>query len=262
MAVLAGMATAATVVLIHGLRSTLNDPLHSTMAGASDKSGKPSAFGTMLTSSTPPDVKLTPPQIAKSGNRAIVTVTGFDRNDKPISQGIGYIHSSSGIIITSFTAIRGASSVTIQTAAGDELSVIALMGYSPERDLAALAVLEGSLPALDSGATEVVEEGDPVVVIGADNAISKGAVGARRAVGGVDLIQITAPAPVGAPPVGAPVLNERAQVIGIVTNKHFGPENQTLAIPSRYVSDLLAEQHVISFAQMLEETSQAASAGQ
>ncbi len=256
-AILGGMSTAATLVVIHALHATVKDPIRSTASGASARSAKPSAFGTIVTSTMPPDAKLTTPQIAKAGNQAIVTVTGYDGNDQPVSQGIGYVYSPSGIIVTSYTAIRGASSVSVETSSGAVLNVIALMGYSPDRDLAALEVLEGNLPALETGADEIVQEGDSVVVIGADKAVTKGAVGARRAIGGVDLIQITAQAA-----AGAPVLNEHAKVIGLATHKRLGQENLTLAIPTRYVSDLLAAQHVISFAQMLEETAQVTSARQ
>jgi S1-C subfamily serine protease len=249
MAILAGMAAAASFVVIHALRATLKDPLRTSVTTTPIKSAKPSVFGSIVTSSVPPDVKLSSPQLEKAGNRAVVTVTGYDQNDKPVSQGTGYVYSANGIIVTSFTAIRGASSVTIDTASGEELNVIALMGYSPSRDLAVLAVLEGNLPALQTGANEIVQEGDAVVVVGAGNAISKGAVGVRRAVGGVDLFQISAG---GA--AGSPVLNEHGKVIGMTTRKASGGDTLTLAIPSHYISDLLAEQHVISFAQMLEET--------
>jgi S1-C subfamily serine protease len=247
LAVLAGMAAAASFVLISALRGG-HDPPRPAARGSSTTSEKPSPFGTALTSASSPDVKLTAPEIAKAGNRSIVTVTGYDQNDKPIAQGAGYVYSSSGIIVTSYSAIRGASSVTVGAASGEELNVIAVMGYSPSRDLAVLAVLEGNLPALETGAAEIVQEGDAVVAVGPDNAVSRGAIGSRRAIGGVDLFQITAQAS-----MGSPVLSEHAKVIGLVTGQRPG-ENVTLAVPSRYISDLLAEHRVLSFAQVLEET--------
>jgi len=245
-AVLAGMASAAGMVLFQSVRSP-NDPIHLTSRTASVKVEKPSAFGTVLASPAAPDVKLSEPQIAKAGNRAVVMVTGWDANDQPLAKGPGYVYSASGIIVTSYSAIRGASAVTVETASGEELNVIALMGYSVSRDLAVVAVLEGNLPALETGPGEVVQEGDAVVAIGPGNATSKGVVGPRRAIGGVDLMQITASAP-----TGSPVLNEHAKVIGLATHRH----GEMLAIPSRYISDLLAEHRVISFDQMLQETAQ------
>jgi hypothetical protein len=240
-AIFAGMATAAAFVVIESLH-TVHDPFKSSATDSSTPLVKPSAFGTAGSSPTQPGVRYSPAQIAKTGNRAIVRVTGYDADDKPIAQGAGYVYSASGIIVTSYSAIRGASSVTVDTASGDALNVIALMGYSPTRDLAVLAVLEGNLTALETGPGEVVTEGEAVVVLGPDNASSSGVVGPRRAIGGVDLIPIGTLAT-----AGSPVLNEHAKVIGLATR-------QTLAVPSHYISDMLAEQHVISFGQMLEET--------
>lgn len=242
-AILAGMAAAATFVLLQTLH-TLNAPIRALDPRPATPAKRPSAFGAVLNSNTPPDAKLSPPQIAKAGNRSIVTVYGYDQNDQQVSQGVGYVYSSSGIIVTTYGAIRGANSVTIDSSTGDELNVIAVMGYNTRTDLAVLAVLEGNLPALESGAAEIVQEGDPVVVVGPNNQVSQGAIGSRRAIGGVDLMQINAPAT-----AGSPVLNDHAKVIAMATNRQ-------LAIPTRYISDLLAEHRVLSFAQILEETQQ------
>jgi len=115
--------------------------------------------------------------------------------------------------------------------------------------LAVLAVLEGNLPSLETGAAEIVQEGDAVVALGLDNAVSEGLVGPRRAMGGVDLMQVTAAAS-----AGSPVLNLRGKVIGLATRRRLGAETLTLAIPSHYIQDLLAEHRVLSFEQMREET--------
>jgi hypothetical protein len=248
MAILGGMATAAAVVLFQALHLA-NDPVRTAAGGTSSSSAKPSAFGTFSSSSTPPDAKLSPAQIAKSGNRTIVTVTGYNEDDKPVAQGAGFVYSSSGVIVTSFSAIRGASSVTVDTSSGEELNVIALMGYNVSRDLAVLAVLESNLPSLENGAEEVVQEGDHVVVLKAGNATAEGVVGYRRAVNGVDMIQVETDAA-----IGSPVVNQHGKVVAVMARKN-------LAIPSHYVSDMMNEKEPISFAQMLEETQNGASAG-
>jgi len=244
-AVFAGMATAAGVVLVQALRLPPVQAADGKSAGGGPAGpyAKPSAFGTTIAAnSIAPDVKLSEPQIAQATNGSIVTVTGYDEAEKAVSQGIGYVYASSGMIITSYSAIRGASSVTVDTAKGEELNVIALMGYNVSRDLAALAVLEGNLPALTTGPAEVVQEGDSVVAVGGQGAVARATVGPRRALGGVDLIGMSA-----ALPAGAPVLNEHGKVIGLA-------RRDSLVLPSRYISDLLAEKRVLSFADMLRET--------
>jgi S1-C subfamily serine protease len=249
MAILAGMATAAGLVLLMTLHST---PIaQAAAANVSVRTSRPSPFGIAAGPAIPPpDVKLTPPQIAKTGSQAVMIVTGYDSHDQPLSQANGYVYSPSGIIVTTFSAIRGASSVGVYTSNGDELSVIALMGYSPSRDLAVLAVLEGNLPALESGAGETVQEGDVVVAVGSNRAVYQGVVGPRRAIGGVDLIRIGAQSS-----PGSPVLNAHGKVIGVTIQRPAGV-GAAYAVPSRYISDVLAERRTMSFAQMLEETGQ------
>ena len=241
------MATAAIVVLLMALYPPARS--QSEAANVPAQTARPSPFGAAAASSTtPPDIKLTPPQIAKAGGQAVVIVTGYDSNDQPLSQANGYVYSSSGIIVTSYSAIRGASSVTIETSHGDELNVIALMGYSSARDLAVLGVLEGNLTALEAGAGDNVEEGESVLVIGPNHSVSQGAIGQRRAIGGVDLMQLNTQAS-----PGSPVVNEHGKVIGVIIKRAAGV-NASLAIPSHYISDIIAEHHPMSFAKMLEET--------
>jgi S1-C subfamily serine protease len=240
-AVLAGMATAAGFVVVRTLRIQAVQaaaPASVTRIPAGRYS-KPSAFGNAITAAgaaAAMGVKLSATEIAQRAARSMVTVTGYDAADKPVSQGVGYVYASSGLIVTTLGAIRGASSVVIDTASGDELNVIALMGYNPGRDLAALAVLEGNLPALESGPGEIVQEGDSVFARGTAMTI-----GPRRAIGGTDLIQTNAVST-----AGTPVLNEQGKVIGIA-------RRDGTILPSRYVSDLLGEKRVLSFEQLQAE---------
>ena len=250
MAVLAGMAAAAVFALFQAIRHSPVVNAFTTHPAAAAHPSKPSAFGTPVNSgSLPPDVKLSAPQIAKAGESGVVTVAGFDADDKQISEANGYIYSASGIVATSFSAIRGASSVVVETSSGNELNVIALMGYNPRIDLAVLAVLEGNLRALETGPGDVVLDNDRVIALGPDHAQYEGVVGPRRAIGGVDLIPLSLNAP-----AGSPVLSEHGKVIGIVTRRRVAGKEDTFALPSRFVSDLIAEHHVISLGQMLEET--------
>ncbi len=243
------MVLAACVVLFHTMHvSAKTGPLQST-SGSSARFEKPSPFGNVVTNTTPPDAKLSPEEIVKTGNRSMVIVAGYDADDNPVGRGAGYVYSANGIIVTSYSAIRGASSVVVETATGDELNVIALMGYSTTRDVAVLAVLEGNLPALETGAGDVVEEGDNVVVLQPGDEAGRGTIGTRRAIGGVDLMQISVRSP-----DGCPVISEHGRVIGLTTRRKVGQTDVMLATPTRYISDLLAEHRAISFGQMLEET--------
>jgi hypothetical protein len=237
--VFAGMATAAAFVVLRTLSTPAVQAAQSTTPNVPlGRYSKPSAFGTLITStsSASPDVKLGAAQVAQIAGKSLVTVIGYDAAENPIAQGPGYVYASSGLIITSYGAIRGASSVVVETAAGQELNVIALMGYNIGRDLAALAVLEGNLPALETGPGEIIQEGETVYAVG--TALT---IGPRRAVAGTDLIQTNAMVN-----SGTPVLNEHGRVIGIA-------RRDATILPSHYIPDLLAERRVLSFEQLRQE---------
>jgi hypothetical protein len=252
-AILAGVSTAGAFVLGQALRPSVAaaDRVQSTPAIPPPTiiPSKPSAFGTAINATILPDVKLSADQVAKVGDRAVVVVTGYDAGNEPVTRGIGYVYSFSGIIVTTFEAIRGASYATVATSAGEQLKVTGIMGYNPRMDLVLLAVPEGNLPALETGAGEAVHAGEQLAVLGPENAVSSAVAGPRRAIGGVDLIEIA-----GEGAAGSPVLNERAKVVGVITQRVFRNENMTFAIPARYISQLLGQHRVLSFEDMLAET--------
>jgi len=217
---LAGFAAGAVVIVIlslHGRPAIAFGPTVQT----SSRDAKPSVFG-MLTVAAPPAIKLSPGELARTTRQAIVRVSSYDASDQPIAERNGFVYSADGMIVTSFQAVRGAASIAVETASGEELHVISIMASSPQRDLAILAVSESKLPALAIDAAAPVEVGDRV---------SAGAsIASREAVNGVDVIHTTAAIPVEM--TGGPLLNEYGKVIAIATGANS-------AVPARYIPDLL-----------------------
>ena len=242
-AVLGGISTAAGFVMIQALRlpSVASAAENAPASPPAARYAKPSVFGTAPIAS-PIAAKQTPAQIAEAGAASLVTVVGYGPDDQPVAQGVGWIYTPTGMIVTSYSAIRGASNVSIETAKGDELNVIALMGYNVAQNLAILAVLEGSLPALESGPGDPVQEGGSALTFGPHGSSVPAKVGPRRAVGGVDLFAITTQVS-----EGMPVVNDRGHVIGIA-------HGNGMVVPSHSISDILEQKRVLSFADMLRET--------
>lgn len=241
-AILSGLATAAGIVTAMAVRAAAKS-LASADRPAAAAIARPSPFGNSSPRLPSPQAAASPAAAVKGGDSSIVTVTGYDAGNQAVSRGTGFIYSSNGIVVTTYGAIRGASSVVVETASGEELSVIALMAYSPARNLAALAVLEGNLASLQNGAEETVQEGEAVTVPG--SATPPCLLGMRRAIGGVDLIGLSCTAN-----AGSPVIDGRGKVIGVAANR----AGASFAVPIHYISDMLAESHAISFDQMLAET--------
>lgn len=223
-AVLAGMATAAVTVLAMNWHVPMTrEAATGARRAVAGPYAKPSVFGAgSAAPQAPTAMRMTGAQLDESAKSSLVTVTGYDADDQPLTTASGYIHSPNGIIVTSYQAVHGATSIDVETASGQELQVIATMAVSPESDLAILAVAESNLPALHPDATAVVQPGERVfTALG-----QAGTVTGRRVVGHVDAIQTTLPL---AP--GAPLFNEYGRVIAVGV------------VPVRYVSELLAAQH-------------------
>lgn len=227
-AILAGMAVAAGVVLVLNWRHSTG-PERSAMAerGGSGAYAKPSAFGNRSAPGSPVAalLRMTGAQIGEASKGSLVTVTGYGPDDEPLASGSGYIHSANGIIVTSYRLVRGIASLTVATAAGQELHMIATLASSPDSDLAILAVSESNLPALESDGGAAVQPDDRVFTASG----MTGTVSGRRVIGHTDVIQTAWTMPV-AP--GSPVFNEYGRVIGVSTGAG--------TIPVRYIRELLA----------------------
>jgi tetratricopeptide (TPR) repeat protein len=120
-----------------------------------------------------------------------------------------------------------------------------IVGVDRENDLATLKV-EAEVDATTLKlATKLPKPGDTVFVIGnpegLEKAISQGIVAAIREIRGRTLIQITAPVSHGSS--GGPVFDESGDVLGVTVGTLESGQNINFAIPSRYVSDLLANKH-------------------
>jgi S1-C subfamily serine protease len=224
-------------------------------AAVSDQ--KPAAKATVALNTAPEaPIKLTTEQIAEAAKPSVVVIRSVGPDSQPIGQGSGYIYASEGIVVTNYHVIRGASQVRIQTPSKGELQVTAILAYNPEHDVAALAVAEENLPMLNSEFVVRGNVGERVVAIGAplglDQTVTEGIISARRIMGGLELIQTSAAISPGSS--GGPLIDEYGRVIGLNTQKQIGGENLNFAVPVRYISELLAQQHRISFADMLDET--------
>ncbi len=83
---------------------------------------------------------------------------------------------------------------------------------------------------------EVFAVGNPQ---GLEGTFSQGIVGSIRDLAGGSLVQITAPISPGSS--GGPVLNGKAELVGVTFATYKGGQNLNFAIPSQYLKDLLAK---------------------
>ena len=169
--------------------------------------------------------------------------------------GSGFVVDKAGHIVTNFHVIDGADQIRVSFSNRDTV-VARIVGTDPSTDLAVLQVDASAtaLTPLPLGNSDNVRVGDPVVAIGNPFGLDRTATA-----GIVSALQrgITAPndftidhviqtdAPINRGNSGGPLLNVRAQVIGVNTQIETGgaPGNVGIgfAVPSNTVKDVVAQ---------------------
>jgi len=184
----------------------------------------------------------TPAQILEQSRGAVaVIVAGAD---KSLKLGTGFFLRSSGLLLTNLHVVESSQLAGVKLPKeGDILWAKSARGFDADNDLAVLEVELQSpdVRTLPIGDSDSVRAGEPIVVIsnpeGLEQTVSNGLISGIRELKGRKLFQITAPVSEGSS--GAPVFNERGEVIGVVVASLESGQNLNFAIPVNYAKPLL-----------------------
>jgi S1-C subfamily serine protease len=216
------------------------------------------------TEATPPtsDGALSINEIYERAAPGVVQITSTSRSTDtfsggaPSALGSGFVVDKAGHIVTNFHVIEGGDRISVSFSNRDTVDA-KIVGTDPATDLAVLEVETSSsaLTPLPLGDSDRVEVGDRVVAIGnpfgLDRTATAGIVSALQR-------RITAPntftidhviqtdAPINRGNSGGPLLNDRAQVIGVNTKIETGDVATGnvgigFAVPSKTVKDVVAQ---------------------
>ena len=171
--------------------------------------------------------------------------------------GSGFVVDKAGHIVTNYHVIEGAEQIEVSFSNQDTLRAT-LVGSDPSTDLAVLRVQASSrgLTPLQFGNSGTVRVGDPVVAIGNPFGLARTAT--AGIVSAVQERTITAPngypidhviqtdAPINSGNSGGPLLNSRAEVIGVNTQiAQSGPTSGNVgigfAVPANTVKAVVAQ---------------------
>ena len=182
--------------------------------------------------------------VAKQVFPSVVMLDVQDASHKPLRFGSGFFVRPD-VIATNYHVIENAVYGTARVVGETETYIIeGTIGVDKTHDLALLKVAGAdrrALPLADFGSTEVGEE---IFVFGnprrLEGTISPGIISglSLREMKGENLIQISAPISSGSS--GGPVVNRRAEVIGVAVSSLVEGQNLNFAVPSSLLARLLA----------------------
>ena len=187
--------------------------------------------------------------VAQRSQPSVVTVTAYDGENQKMGFGSGFIVREDGLIATNYHVIKSAAAVEIQNPTIGTYRVRGAVAIDRDLDFAILKIAEESLPALPLGNSSQVRLGEGVVAIGnpkgLSGTVSAGLISQLREEPPHQMLQTSAPIYPGNS--GGPLINQRGEVIGIVTARVADGPTLGLALPINYLRRPLQETATIRY---------------
>ena len=173
------------------------------------------------------------PALIKQIQPAVVTVIGYNADDKPSHLGSGFFVSEDGQLITCWHVLQGVARAELKLPRGECYPLTTVLAEDQRSDLLKLSVkIPGGTPFLKVAdirpqvGEHVLAVGSP---LGLEQSVSEGLVSAFRSFKDRgDFMQISAPISPGSS--GGPVVNLQGQVIGVASFQVRG-QNIYFAVP-------------------------------
>ena len=192
-------------------------------------------------------------RIFSLASQSVVSINGTTVDGGRVS-GSGFVVSADGIVVTNLHVLKGLREFSVTLPDGDVYDDVAIRAIDQRRDLAIIKVPAVSLRPLPLGESDAVQVGQRVLLIGNPKGLTRsasaGIVSAIREMDGYKVIQTDAASNPGNS--GGPMLNERGEVIGILTFKLRDSENLNFAVPSKYASGLIGIDNHLTLQQLGE----------
>lgn len=181
--------------------------------------------------------------VAKKAFPSVVMIVMEDTTGQPNTIGSGFFVAE-GIVASNFHVVEGASRGFVKII-GDKTKyeIEGIVGLDEFHDLVLLQVKAPSAPLLALGDSTKLAIGEEVFAVGnpqgLEGTFSQGIISSIRELEGGSLVQITAPISPGSS--GGPVLNAKAEIVGVTVATYKGGQNLNFAIPSQHLKDLLGK---------------------
>jgi len=199
-----------------------------------------------------------------TARKAVVTIQALDAGGRLMASGTGFFVTE-GYVLTARHVLEDAAGCRIEMSDGQQMRC-SVAASDSVKDVAMLTVPGTPPVTLRWGSSEAMKDGADVMVISnplgqLPGTVSRGIISASRVVNGTKLLQISAAISHGSS--GAPVLNGKGQVVGIVRSTIEQGQSLNFATATDAIRNLSNDAGAVAEGQALlsSKTVVAASAG-
>ena len=192
-------------------------------------------------------LELTAEQIYKKASPAVFYIEVFDKDDKLVKTGSGFFIAESGLAVTNYHVVIGASSIKITTDDGVAHDVAGICDYDWKKDIALIQAEGEGYHYLETADSDKVQTGATVYTLGSplglQASFTRGIISqSLREIEGAEFIQLDAPISSGSS--GGALLDTSCRAIGVTSATMTASQNINLAVPIGFYSELQRETYV------------------
>lgn len=195
------------------------------------------------------------PEIIDINSRAVGLVATLDASGDYQEKFSCFFIGPSGVFVTAYHPLAEADGLEVILPDGRKSREVSVVSIDPRKDIAILKVAAEGLPAVVLGDSDRNRVGDSVALLsrplGTFPSAVTGIISAiRDSKRGLRLHQLSAP--VTRSGLGGPALNERGEIVGMVSFYRLFDESLGFIVPINYIRGLLGEQSAKSFADFVK----------
>ena len=181
--------------------------------------------------------------IIANNEKAVFSIFTYDDFGVPSGSGTGFFISSTGIGISNFHVLKGASTAIVKLNDKSTYKIVEIIEANQDADLIKFKienVNHKTFPFLTTKVSEL-QKGEKIFVIGNphgfESSVSEGIISSLRETEGYEqVIQITAAISPGSS--GSPVMTLDGKVIGVATFQYTEGQNLNFAVAAKMISKL------------------------
>lgn len=192
-------------------------------------------------------------EVAAAVKESVVVLLYTGRDGRPHGLGSGFVVSADGLIATNLHVIGEGRPITVLLPDGSKHQAVAVHASDRKLDLAVVRIAAKKLRPLPLGDAAALKQGQPLVALGhprgLKHSVVAGVLSGRRAIEGVEMLQLAVPIEQGNS--GGPVLDMTGRVVGVVSMKSQVTPNLGFAVPAAALKKLLDRPNTVPMTQWL-----------